>query len=430
MIGYFAYTRVSTVKQGEGASLSEQKMLIAEYAEKHSLPITRWFEETDTAAKRGRKAYRQVLSLLERKQARGLIVHKIDRSARNLRDWADLGELIDQGIDVRFAHDNFDLDSRGGRLAADIQAVIAADYIRNLRDEVKKGIDGRLRQGLFPGCAPIGYQNRGSGRVKVPDPIMAPLITEAFELYASGEWSMRQIASALGPRGLRSRTGKPVAVNNVTRILRNPFYAGIIKMGAREEVAGIHQPLITRALYDQVALRLEKKLPPRRASHRFTYQLRMRCICGRFAIGELAKGRYIYYRCHGLGCRGTIVREHVVDEAVGTALANLALPPEVELDTILGPLHHRWQQLFINEQSRNHRGREPRPWLLAALEHTNSSRAFADDRCAAFKALLARPAALYQMAPRACREELLKLAQVELQISGKTVFASLKVRTS
>lgn len=37
MTGYFACTRVSTVKQGEGASLSEQKMLIAEYAEKHDL---------------------------------------------------------------------------------------------------------------------------------------------------------------------------------------------------------------------------------------------------------------------------------------------------------------------------------------------------------------------------------------------------------
>jgi DNA invertase Pin-like site-specific DNA recombinase len=100
--------------------------------------------EIETAAKRGRPVFRSLLRQIEAGNAGGLIIHKIDRGARNLRDWADLGELIDRGVDVRFAHDNLDLDTRGGRLAADIQAVIAADYIRNLREEVRKGIDGRL----------------------------------------------------------------------------------------------------------------------------------------------------------------------------------------------------------------------------------------------------------------------------------------------
>ena len=72
----------------------------------------------------------------------GLIIHKVDRGARSLRDWADIGDLIDAGVDLRFAHDDLDLSTRGGRLTADIQAVIATDYIRNLREEVKKG-DGR-----------------------------------------------------------------------------------------------------------------------------------------------------------------------------------------------------------------------------------------------------------------------------------------------
>ncbi len=58
--------------------------------------------------------------------------------------WADIGDLIDAGIDVRFAYNNLDLDKRGGRLTADIQAVIAADYIRNLKEEVRKGIQDRL----------------------------------------------------------------------------------------------------------------------------------------------------------------------------------------------------------------------------------------------------------------------------------------------
>lgn len=49
-----------------------------------------------------------------------------------------------------------DLHSRGGRLSADIQSVVAADYVRNLREEAKKGIYGRLKQGFYPMRAPIG----------------------------------------------------------------------------------------------------------------------------------------------------------------------------------------------------------------------------------------------------------------------------------
>src|SRR6266550_9282504 len=126
----FAYIRVSTVKQGEhGSSLQEQRSAIEMYAKRHELSIIQWFEEQETAAKRGRRLFNEMLGLLQKRRADGVIIHKVDRSARNLRDWADLGEMIDQGINVHFAHESLDLQSRGGRLTADIQAVIAADYI-------------------------------------------------------------------------------------------------------------------------------------------------------------------------------------------------------------------------------------------------------------------------------------------------------------
>ena len=77
----------------------------------------------------------------------GIVIHKIDRGARNLRDWASLGELVDRGVEVHLVHESLDMRSRGGRLAADT-AVVAADFIRNLRDETRKGMYGRLRQGI------------------------------------------------------------------------------------------------------------------------------------------------------------------------------------------------------------------------------------------------------------------------------------------
>src|ERR1700730_10356191 len=155
---YFGYIRVSTAKQGEkGVSLAEQKDAISQYAQRYGLTVVQWFEERESAAKRGRPIFSQMMKQLRTGNARGVIIHKIDRSARNLKDWADLGELIDVGVEVHFANESLDLNTRGGRLSADIQAVVAADYIRNLREEKRKGCYGRLKEGVYPLPAPIGY---------------------------------------------------------------------------------------------------------------------------------------------------------------------------------------------------------------------------------------------------------------------------------
>lgn len=184
--GYFSYVRVSTQRQGDlGTSLAEQQAAIERYAQRFNLRIIRQYEERETAAKLGRPVFLDMLKALRTQKADGLVIHKIDRSARNLKDWADLGSLIDAGIEVHFANESLDLTSRGGRLSADIQAVVAADYIRNLREETKKGIYGRLRQGLYPFPARVGYLDKGKGNPKRPDPIQAPLVRRAFELYAS-----------------------------------------------------------------------------------------------------------------------------------------------------------------------------------------------------------------------------------------------------
>ncbi len=137
---FIAYTRVSTQKQGnEGVSLTEQRRAIESYARRRHLKIAKCYEELATAATQGRPVFQTVLSLLDRDAGKtGLVLHKIDRGARNLRDWADIGELLDQGIEVRFAHDDLDLWTRGGRLTADIQAVIASYYIN---------VQGRTYQG-------------------------------------------------------------------------------------------------------------------------------------------------------------------------------------------------------------------------------------------------------------------------------------------
>ncbi len=319
---YLAYVRVSTVKQGErGSSLQEQRSAIEAFAQRQGLTVTTWFEETETAAKQGRRIFSRMLRLLEHGEADGVVIHKIDRSARNLKDWANLGELIDRGIDVQFVHDSVDLRSRGGRLSADIQAVVAADYIRNLRDEVRKGFYGRLKQGLYPLPAPIGYLDRGPGKPKELDPVRAPLVRQAFELYSTATVGLKKLRIELNRRGLRSRSGKPLSLTGLSTMLNNPFYMGLIRIRRTNETfEGVHQPLISKALFDRVQAILRGKTVSRSVKYDFVFRRFVRCAsCKYHLIGERQKG-HVYYRCHSEGCKGTCIREEVLDEVVQSAL--------------------------------------------------------------------------------------------------------------
>ncbi|MEG3148176.1 recombinase family protein [Sphingomonas sp. RT2P30] len=322
MKSYFAYIRVSTVKQGEhGSSLQEQRGAIEAFAARQRLTISGWFEEMETAAKLGRGEFNKMISALERGRATGVIIHKIDRSARNLKDWARLGELIDRGIEVHFAHDNMDLTTRGGRLAADLQAVVAADFIRNLRDEVKKGRYGRLKQGFWPMAAPIGYLDTGRAKAKEVDPHLGPLIQLAFELYGTGRYSLHMLRAELAERGLRTASGNVIPVGHTARILHNPFYVGIMRVGTTGEIfPGNHEPLVSRALFDRVQAILSGRLYPRTEIHRFLFRRLIKCDrCGRSLSGERQKG-HVYYRCHDLGCRGVSISERQIDVLVRAEL--------------------------------------------------------------------------------------------------------------
>jgi len=318
MNDFYGYIRVSTVKQGQqGVSLQEQRDAIERHANALGLNIVDWFEEKETAAKRGRPTFNKMMKLLNEGKAAGVIIHKIDRSARNLKDWADLGEMIDAGVRVLFSNESLDLSSRGGRLSADIQAVVAADYIRNLREETKKGLWGRLKQGITPWSAPIGYLDQGKGKAKTIDPAKGPLVRKAFELYATMEYDLKGLRKKMIALGLQnSRGGKP-SLNGINKMLRNPFYIGIIRVYTTNETFnGIHEPLVSTALFDRVQAVLDGRLSARTLKHDYTFKRFLKCKhCGLSLIGEKQKG-HVYYRCHTTRCPTTSVREDVINRNI------------------------------------------------------------------------------------------------------------------
>jgi site-specific DNA recombinase len=327
---YFAYVRVSTVKQGErGSSLQEQRDAITNFATRQGFQIGCWFEERETAAKVGRREFTRMVAALKKRKASGVIFHKIDRSARNLRDWSAVQDLADLGIDVRFTQESVNLGSNEGKLTGDFLAVISAHYIRNLREEVLKGLRGRLKQGLYPFMAPTGYLNRGGGNPKIPDPERAPFIRLAFELYSTGKFSLNSLSDELYERGLRSNTGKKIGDNRLAEILRNTFYIGIIRINrSAESYAGVHHPIVSKSLFDRVQHVIDGKLTTRPLTHDFMFRRMITCAHCRYRlIGERQKGN-VYYRCHTRTCPSLTIRENRIDATIQRHLIPLSLTKE------------------------------------------------------------------------------------------------------
>ena len=327
---YFAYIRVSTAKQGEkGVSLIEQRDAIIRFAGRENLEISEWFEERVTAAKQGaRPKFSRMLKLLKQGKANGILIHKIDRSARNLRDWADLGELVDAGFEIYFANENLNLKSNSGRLSADLQAVISANFIRNLREETRKGFYGRLKQGLFPLPAPVGYLDIGKGKAKEPDPIRAPLIIQVFEMYASGKYPLYDLLDEIKKIGLTNKKGGEIRLNGLSYILNNPFYYGLMRINKTGETfEGIHEPIITKSLFDNVQAILRDRTCKRVRKHDFLYRKMLKCpSCNYSLSGEKQKG-HIYYRCRKKACPTISIRETAVEEYIKDLFEKITLNP-------------------------------------------------------------------------------------------------------
>ncbi len=310
--------------------MEAQKDAILRFAAQNEIKIIRWFEEQQTAAKSGRPVFNQMLKILRAGKAAGVVMHKIDRSARNFFDWAKIGELADSGIEVHFATESLDFQSRGGRLTANIQMAVAEDYVRNLKAEIHKGQRGQLERGFYPFSAPIGYQNNGKKQLKTIDPVLGPLIKLAFELYTSGQYSFEALCVEMAKRGFRQANGKPRSRGCFEAVLRNPFYAGIIRIKRTGEVfQGAHAPLISVETFERVAALRAGRKSKRFTRHQHLFRGLFACgQCNRAMIPECQKG-HCYYRCHHPNCAGNCVREERLNTSVDEVLRAVKLPQRV-----------------------------------------------------------------------------------------------------
>jgi site-specific DNA recombinase len=387
------YLRVSTKDQAErggeaeGFSIPAQREACYRKAEQLGATVAAEFVDAgESARSAARPDLQRMLGYLAKHPTNYVIVHKVDRLARNRADDVEINLAIQRaGCTLVSVTENID-ETPSGMLLHGIMSSIAEFYSRNLASEVTKGMSQKAQSGGTVSIAPIGYRNvrtmdqfgREIRTVEV-DPDRAPLIRWAFDTYSDGEWSTAMLLEELTVRGLTTRStpkrpAKPLTISGMHKLLTNPYYMGeVVYRGVR--YAGRHQALIDPVTWQRVqAIRAaHTSAGDRQQAH--DHYLKGTVYCGscdsRLVITHSTNRHgvtYPYFICSGRHRkRTTCTRQAVlidwVERQIERDYAGIALPAQVAqamvdmLSRDLADLHRsaeRERQQLERERDRLH----------------------------------------------------------------------------
>ena len=155
-----------------------------------------------------------------------IITKEISRFARNTLDSIRYTrELLSNGVGVFFQNDNINTLDEDSELRLSIMSSIAQDELRKLSSRVKFGHQQAIKSNVVLGNSRIfGY--RKDNKRLVIDEEQAPMVRELFELYATDEYSMKQLETLFWNKGYRNLNGKKIAHSTMSNMIANPKYKG------------------------------------------------------------------------------------------------------------------------------------------------------------------------------------------------------------
>jgi site-specific DNA recombinase len=326
---YFSYYRVSSKEQQEGASLEAQREANARYAQEHGFVIAEEFREVQSASKAGRKQFELMLQKLQKsKDIKGVIFHDVDRSARDIVEWGKVVKLQQLGCNIYFSRDNLSLDGRGNKLLANMKAIVAADMVENLKQEVKKGLYKRLEDGYAViGRVHLGYIAQGKG-VRTIDPEIGPLIQQCFTLYAGSGYTFETLSDKMYQLGLRNKSGKKIEKSKIGYILNNKFYIGLMLVKGKL-YQGKHEPLVSVETFNKVQTVLKRRSQPKKQKNPYKFPHLFKCaLCGNGLRAMSAKKKYRYYGCRNKNCPMKNVAEEKAEKQILAQIERLHFKDE------------------------------------------------------------------------------------------------------
>ena len=215
-----AYLRVSIEKQADaGVSLEAQRAKVEAYAALYDLELVTVEVDAGASAKSlDRPALARALAALEAGEAAALLVVKLDRLTRSVRDLGDLVELSNrQGWGLLSVSEQLDTRTAAGRMVLNILAAVSQWEREAIGERTAVAMAHmRANDEYTGGEAPYGWRLAEDGALEA-DPAEQAAIAVARDLRDAG-LSLRKVGAALAARGVLPRTGRRWHPENVKRL--------------------------------------------------------------------------------------------------------------------------------------------------------------------------------------------------------------------
>lgn len=300
MSKYVLYARKSSESEDRQVkSLDAQETEMLAIAQREGLNIVEIIRESHSAKTTNqRPEFNRMMKGIKTGNYSGILTWAPDRISRNAGDLGLVIDLMDAGklecvktYSQTFYNDPY---SKFMFLMLGSQAKLENDQ-RSLN--VKRGNREKLKRGEWLNLAPIGYINDRAIKKIFIDPIQSPFVIKMFKLYSTGLYSFNDLANTLYDQGLRNRCKGKIYGGHIQRIINNPVYYGIIE-SAGKFFNAIHQPLVTKELFDKCQSVSGNKSRPRAKTKGFMLSGFITCKnCSCAITAEIKKGKYIYYHC-------------------------------------------------------------------------------------------------------------------------------------
>ena len=173
-----------------------------------------------------RENFNRMVEDAAEKQFDLVITKEISRFARNTLDSIQYTrQLLCCGVGVFFQNDNINTFDEDSELRLSIMSSIAQDELRKLSSRVKFGHQQAIKSSVVLGNSRIFGYTKADGKLVI-DEAEAPMVQELFELYATGEYSMKQLETLFWEKGYRNHNGRKIAHTTMSNLISNPKYKG------------------------------------------------------------------------------------------------------------------------------------------------------------------------------------------------------------
>ena len=352
--------RVSTEEQKEaGNSLPAQLTRLENYCRRKGFEIVKTYSFDETAYKPKRDEFDKTLEYIQSSGEKvALCLDKVDRFSRDVFD-KRVGLLYDLAmqdrVELHFASDNLVINSKisaSEKFQFTMSLGLAKYYSDAISDNVWRAIEQKLRNGEWPGKAPIGYINfdREDGKKWIePDLEKRDLVIYMFEEYGTSNYSLFTLR-----KRIKEEFGIAMSRAQIHNTLKNLFYYGEMLYNGKIHPHA-YEPLISRELYDRVqdVLAGWHKKPFKYGSKPFAYRGLITCLdCGCILTPEESKG-HVYYHCTQARGKHNApwLKEKDITDRVSELLKGMVIP-EATLDYLVNALQesHEGKKEFHNRR--------------------------------------------------------------------------------